>query len=736
MKAFCPSLRLLGLAAALSAAPTVGLATDSVSELLPLSLEDLIATPVITASRRQEGREKTPAHIMVITREQMRDRRYKSLADLLEDLPGVDFQRGTRSSQYNNFVFQGHVSNNKLLILLDGVRIDHPAGGKIPIAENFSLYFAKQVEVLYGPAAALYGADAFAGVINIITEKAEGASGKVSAGFGSFGSLEGDFLTSGKLGENFSLTAGAHYQQSDRAKLDKYYAKDYPKVDAKTFAGNTVIPAAAREDYVGGISSQSQYFRLDAGDRLTVGFYRNRFKSLTSTGDTTASALYLDNARWDTTIDTWYGKYRFDISSSLSSETVIDYSRYEIDPQSRYLNIFTDFQNEGYDYSKARRQGIEQNFNWRASDEHAVLAGLAYRDYYALETPDLPRPYDTSKGPREQGVNYPNTTLPVQGFETSYYSWSGYVQWQAQWTPTLSTMVGVRQDWYSTYGSSTNPRLGIVWQAVPGSYLKLLYGEAFRAPSPDESVSAFGSFTGAKDGSGRYIGVNFRVPNTALEPEKSKNLSLTWDWRPRKDFNLVSNLYHAKVTDVIVTSNETVSTQNIPGAILSKTSAKQNGGRDDYVGVDLIPQWQIHLAGAWTADLWGSYSYIKGTTQDSLNGIEWDQTYIATHKLKLGTTFRYQDWLTVTPRLQWIGETNTGVKNTLAPGERLKTDAHTLASLHLGIHKLAGEHLSLYVDIYNLFDERYYAAHGSSSTTMIQVPQQPRTFMGTVEYRF
>jgi len=49
MRAFHPSLRLLGLAAALSTAPAIGQATDSVSELLPLSLEDLIATPVITA---------------------------------------------------------------------------------------------------------------------------------------------------------------------------------------------------------------------------------------------------------------------------------------------------------------------------------------------------------------------------------------------------------------------------------------------------------------------------------------------------------------------------------------------------------------------------------------------------------------------------------------------------------------------------------------------------------------
>lgn len=712
-------------------------AADSALALLPLSLEELIATPVVTASRRKEGREQTPAHITVITREQMRDRRYKNLADLLEDIPGVDFQRGTRSSTYNNFVFQGQVSNNKLLILLDGVRIDHPAGGKIPVAENFSLHFAKQVEVLYGPAAALYGADALAGVINIITDQSGAArGGKVSTGIGSFGSLEGNFLVGGDLGKNVSITASAHYQKSERAQLDKYYPADFPKVDAKTFAGTTVVPASGRENYVGGISSESQYFRIDAADRLTLGFYRNRFKSLTSTGDTTSTALFLADARWDTTLDTWYAKYRFDINATLSSETVVDYANYEVDPASRYVNVFTDFEDHGYDYSKARRRGIEQNFNWRASSDHAVLAGISYRDYYALETPDLPKPYDTNRGPHDQGLLYPYTNLPLKTFDTNYYSWSSYIQWQAQWTKSFSSMLGVRQDWYSTYGNSTNPRLGIVWQPLPGNYLKLLYGEAFRAPSPEETLSAFGTFTGTTDSRNRYIGRNFRAPNMALTPEKSKNLSLTWDWRPRKDFNLVTNLYQAKVSDVIITRDEAVSTQYISGAILSKSTAKQNGGQDEYRGIDIIPHWQTHIAGAWTADLWGSYSYATGHIQESANGIEWDQTNIANHKVKLGTTFRYQDWLTITPRLQWIGETNTGRKNTLSPGERLKVDAYTVASLHVGLHKLAGERLALYLDVYNLFDERYHAAHGSSSATQLQVPQQPRAFFGTLEYRF
>ena len=726
--ALASTLLLLGIGAPVSAAP------DNVLPLLPLSLEELIATPVITASRHAELREQTPAHVMVITREQIRDRRYKNLADLLEDLPGVDFQRGTRSSQYNNFVFQGHVSNNKLLIMLDGVRIDHPAGGKLPIAENFGLYMAKQVEVLYGPAAALYGADAAAGVINIITEKKDSRGGHIALGAGSFESYEGNFMVGGKLAERVSLSVGAHQQHSDRADLGSYYASDYPKVNARTFGGTTVIPASQRENYAGGISSNSQFARLDIAD-LTVSFYRNQFRSLTSTGDQTRYAVYDANNFWDTTLETWSAKYRFDLSSSLSGETVIDYSTYEIDPRSRYINVFTDFQNHGYDYSFARRRGIEQTLNWRASEDHTLLAGIGYRNYYAIETPDLPQPYNRSSSPQGQGLYYPNTTLPIVGSEMSYYNCSGYLQWQAQWLPSFSTMIGLRDDWYSTYGNKLNPRIGAVWQAAPGNYLKLLYGEAFRTPSAEEMLSAFGSFSGATVG-GLYTGSNFRVQNRLLEPEKTKTLSLTWDWRATRDFNLITNVYTTRVNDVITTQNEAVSTQYIPGALLSNTTSKQNSGQERYRGIDIIPHWQTHLAGAWTADLWGSYSYIRGIVHDTADGLEWDQTNIATHKLKLGTTFRYQDWLTITPRLQWIGETNTGRKNNLIPGERLKTDAYTVASLHIGVHKLLDERLSLYVDVYNLFDERYYNAHSSSSTVMLQVPQQPRTFMGTVEYRF
>ena len=152
---------LAGLLAAGTATAASSVESD-LDRIMPLSLTDLINLPVVTASRQLETRDQTPSHILVITREQIRERRYRNLADLLEDLPGVDFMRGTKSSAYNNFSVQGHTGPNKLLVMLDGVRIGNPAGGNFPVAENLALYSARQVEVLFGPAAALYGADAVA----------------------------------------------------------------------------------------------------------------------------------------------------------------------------------------------------------------------------------------------------------------------------------------------------------------------------------------------------------------------------------------------------------------------------------------------------------------------------------------------------------------------------------------------------------------------------------------------
>lgn len=713
-------------------------------KLMSLSLTQLIETPIITASRQSETRDQTPSHIIVVTREQIRERRYKNLADLLEDMPGVDFQRGTKSSQYNQFAVQGYLGPSRLVIMLDGVRIGHPSGGNMPIAENLALYHARQVEFLYGPAAALYGADAVAGVINIITDRAGNLPGAwVQAGAGDFDTQEASFMA-GYNGQGLAFTVGGHRQRSDRAPLDKYYPDEFRKVDARA-GDTTVVPAAAREDYVGDIASSSLFARLDVGEQLSFGYYRNVFRSLTSTGDPPATALYVTDARWTTTSETTYGKFRYGLDPDVSGELVVDYSRMEVDPDSRYNNSYNNF-TPGYSYVLGERIGIENNLNWRVDDTHRVQAGLGYQKHYAIETASLPAPYDTDRGVGSQGYYYPNTTLPLRIYDASFENLSMYAQLQSGWSQAFSTMVGVRLDRHSDYGQTANPRLGAVWRVNPQHVLKVLYGEAFRAPSPEESLSAFGVFDGSTE-NGLYRGTGFRIPNFNLDPEEARTTSLTWDWRPRTNFNFVTNVYHSRVERLIVTQPST-DTHAIPGAVLINPETKGNAGVQRQYGLDLMAQWRFKLNGAWSGDLWGSASWIRGRIDEG-DGVEWEISHVAERKFKLGTTFRYHDILSITPQLLVIGDTTNGRKQAPSPAlqlpqscsadgapERCRTDGYTVVNLHVGWHKLFDGKATLWMDVYNLLDERYYAAHGSGSRTFWSMPQQARSWMVSLEYRF
>lgn len=730
--------------ACLALAQQAALAGDplesDLDKLMGLSLMELINTPVVTASRQSETRDQTPAHIVVINRQQIRERRYKNLADLLEDMPGIDFQRGTKSSQYNQFAVQGYVGPNKLVILLDGVRISHPAGGNIPVAENLALYQARQVEVLYGPAAALYGADAVAGVVNIITDRPADQQGSwVQIGAGNFDSREASFMA-GYKNDALALSVGGHYQSSDRADLDHYYKDEFRKV---TVGG---IAAANREDYVGDIGSNSLFARMDLGKNLTFGFYRNVFSSLTSTGDPPATAIYQGSAEWKTTTDTVFGKYRFDLSSNVSGELVVDYSRLEVDPNAYYRNWYSAYQ-RGYSYVLGERLGIEQSFNWKLNDTHRVQGGLGYQKYYTIETSGLPGKYDTDKGTGSQGYAYPNTNLPLQIHDADYDNYSMYAQLQSDWNRQFSTMAGLRLDHHSEYDQTVNPRLGAVWRASEQHVLKALYGEAFRAPSPEESLSSFGSF---RTGGPPYVSNSgFRIPNFSLEPEEAKTLSLTWDWRPRDNFNLVTNVYRSRIENLIVTQAAS-NTTAIPGATLTRPETKGNAGYQEQTGLDLMAQWRFQLSPAWSGDLWGSASWIRGRIDEG-DGVEWDIPYVADYKLKLGTTFRYYDLLTITPQVLVSGDTTNGRKEPPDPTrmlpqsqcdrrmvapDRCETDGYTVMNLHVGWHKLLDGKASLWLDIYNLFDKRYYAAHGSASRTFWDMPQQPRSWMASLEYRF
>ena len=710
---------------------------QEMQEFLKMSLEELMDVSIVTASKHQESISDTPTTVIVITQEQIHERGYVNVVDLLQDLPGVELTRHSRSSAYHNLVWRGRTGNNKFLLLQDGLRIDAPGGGVIAVADNFPLHYVKQVEILYGPAAALYGADAFAGVINLITVPgAELNNLKLSVERGSFNEERYQLRGGIKLSEELSLAVSAHQHSSDTADLSAYYPADFPQVDAVTFDKRVIVPAAEREEYTAPIRSSSLFARLDYGKYVTLGFTHSFFRSLTSTGDRPDTSLYRDDAQWNTVIDNLYGKFRFDVNEDLSGELTLNYATHENDPNSKYINIYTGFKDNGYQYAENRVYSIEQQLNYRMSEAHNLTGGLSYADYYSLQTPDMPEPFNRNKPLDEQEMYYEGTNLPLQFTESNYTNTAAYLQWQARWNERLATTVGIRYDDNSRYDSDFNPRLGLVYQYSESTVFKILYGESFRAPSPDETLDTFGSFSGKRNDKGEYIGENFRVPNFNLQPEQSRDLETSLSQALTADLDLTVNAFYVKTDNLIVTQNEAIPTQFIPGAELRNTTIKGNAGGATYYGGELLFNYRAKLGKSWKTKLWGSYNYLDGSIAEQDNAPEGELAYIAPHKFKLGATFSYLGKYFFTPKLYAVDQTNTGRVDKKNPTHRLTSPGYALLGLRLGANHFLMKNLFLTLDITNVFDIRYYGAAGSASTTFQRMPQSPRAFALTLEYRF
>ena len=145
---------------------------------------------VVTAARTETRLVDTPANISVVGAEQIEERKYQDMGEVLKDVDGVtvlDTGLGTKEKMIK---LNG---DDRVLVLVDGRRVGTDMGsndggrGSIDMNMLPDTSVIERVEVLKGAGGALYGSEAVGGVINIITKKADMTNGKISLGFGSFG---------------------------------------------------------------------------------------------------------------------------------------------------------------------------------------------------------------------------------------------------------------------------------------------------------------------------------------------------------------------------------------------------------------------------------------------------------------------------------------------------------------------------------------------------------------------
>src|SRR4029077_7399479 len=159
--------------------------TPAPRDLTQLDLEDLMNVQVTSVSKREQKNSTAGAAIYVIPQEDIRRSGATNIPDLLRMVPGVNVARVDHSNWAVSIRGFNNVYANKVLVLIDGRSVYHPAfSGVFWFAQDVPLEDIERIEVIRGPGGTVWGANAMNGVINIITKKATETRGGMVVGCG------------------------------------------------------------------------------------------------------------------------------------------------------------------------------------------------------------------------------------------------------------------------------------------------------------------------------------------------------------------------------------------------------------------------------------------------------------------------------------------------------------------------------------------------------------------------
>jgi vitamin B12 transporter len=167
---------------------------------LPALADNAPDVVVVTASRAPLPAASAPASISIIDRETIDRRQSAFAADLLRDLPGVAVSRSGGIGAQTQLRIRGAEANH-LLVLIDGVEANDPAGNDEFGFEQLTTADIERLEFVRGPQSALWGSDALAGVLNIVTRQpGDEFTARAFAEGGAFGTWYAGGSASGPIG--------------------------------------------------------------------------------------------------------------------------------------------------------------------------------------------------------------------------------------------------------------------------------------------------------------------------------------------------------------------------------------------------------------------------------------------------------------------------------------------------------------------------------------------------------
>jgi iron complex outermembrane receptor protein len=506
----------------------------------------LLNAQVAGASHRLEQRWGVPAHVIILSREDLEQRGYRELSDLLDDLPEMDLARHYGDDNFKNY-WRGYrnAQGDPYLVLVDGHNTNDLwlTIGQHTLAA-FPLSAVERVEVIYGPTSVLYGANAMVGIINIVTvanRKEDGAHLWGSLGVGNLGFRTADlthFTKRGDFRARFSARL-AEVEVDERSSEDYEYTKRKYLADRRIWAGGFLDHPFLGLADPQKIQTRAVDLRVMKADTEFGLLYEQRESGY---GVTYARDQIQAQGRWVQPEWSLHLKHVRALTKTLESTTTLRWRRSQFSPETWDLEAYFDphalgpgqgsFLNRFSHWRvDSQATSVHQDFDWWVNRRWSLNAGLRWEDR------NLQRAYDYSPEPfRPISVALlpaplPPSTDPANKIRVR--DWGTYLQARIRMGDQSLLHLGVRRDQHPTFGSSTNTRFAFTGRMGPMG-IKLLYGEAFQEPNPR---TLYGGFLQAGD-------------NPYLKPESSRTYELEFSHSTRTLLQTL-DVYRARYLDTV-----------------------------------------------------------------------------------------------------------------------------------------------------------------------------------------
>ena len=698
---------------------------EALKNLEPEEIYFFMEEKVVSASRFSQPASEAPSTVFVITEQTIQERGYRNLVDVLKDLPGFDIHEHIGGQAGGTYVIQrGIWGNNKLLVLKDGTRINPENGSNLVYGNQISIRDLKKIEIMYGPSSAIYGADAFSGIINLITKDVQrNREVEMEISGGNANTVDG-YLRFGirPIKDSYFQFYGHAYSSSNFNLRDIYdnYHYHHPTLGTIPFYNPDEPFEIPERDMDLTIKAGYKNFHFEA-----MYFHTRQPTNIAAPYTTGRTQTSKDKVK----LDTWNLVLRHEVrfSNSLSLKSKLHGQLYRMDPKSRYGR--KDFNN--YIYERSDSFGLEEQVSYNYK-KGCIIGGFEFKSVSTM-------PYLNSRTPFDEGDTYQYFPIkmiknlegawinipPVT--EQNYWTYGIFLQTTHNFTEKISLFAGARFDWETfTHHKSFNPRIGLIYKLRPSETIKLMYGHAYISPS------AYFLYKAWADKNYAHL-PPFALGKT-LDPEKVDSLELSYTKHGRRLFFSISG-YFLQSHDII---HEAGSFYTIPGVFSDLKEKKlvveipTNSGQQTNFGIDINSKYKIFPE----ITIYLNYSFINARTR--LHGHSYDSPKISNHKIMAGITGYLGKHLSYNFRCRWRSEIHTQPSNAVYRGGTIPGIFQVDANLRW-LQLLPG--LDLEFTAKNLLNSKYFLAANESGdptngASLPRVPQDPFSFLIGIKYKF